>query len=160
MIEKSAEKMKKTEALKRSVIFSAGPVQDETGEVLTFPTECVSENKYIHIGKDTWSHPIKITENYRDMNIPQGLIWMVSHWKNEANIDSQIYQSECFEPKSGEKNARLHFIWFGDYYELPYYVLETTQEHFSCFAYRIVEELQQMGCPYTRYVAEPELYDR
>lgn len=156
MIEESAEKRNKLASANENGPCGKESDKKESGGVLTFPAECVSRNKYFHMGADIWSHPVELTENYRDMSIPQGLMWMITHWRNEAKIDFRTFRPECFEPEFHESNARLQFVWFDDYYELPYYALGTTQEHFSCFAYKIVQELQQLGCPYTRYIGETE----
>ena len=156
MIEESAENRKNPKAGKKDVLHGKKSDKKGSGSTLTFPAECVSRNKFFHIGTDTWTHPVEITGDYRNMGIPQGLMWMITHWRNEAKIDLRTFRPDCFEPEFRETDPRLQFVWFDDYYELPYYVLETTQEHFSCFAYKIVQELQQLGCPYTRYIGEPE----
>ena len=156
MIEESAEKRERLQSVKKVVPGDKRSDKKEDGDVLTFPAECVSRNKHFHIGTDTWSHPVELTADYRNMCIPQGLMWMITHWKNEAKIDLRTFRPENFGPEFREKESGLQFVWFDDYYELPYYVLETTQEHFSCFAYKIVQELQQLGCPYTRYIGETE----
>ena len=123
--------------------------EDRHKGIFVFPTECVSGNKYIRIGSETWYNPVWITEDYHNMNIPRGLIWMIDHWKEEAASDFKSFKQEYFE-----KNAKLRFIWFDEFYVLPYHVLGTTQEHFSCFANKIIKELREMGCPYTRYDGE------
>ena len=74
---------------------------------------------------------------------------MIDHWKEEAASDFKSFKQEYFE-----KNAKLRFIWFDEFYVLPYHVLGTTQEDFSCFANKIIKELREMGCPYTRYDGE------
>lgn len=100
----------------------------------------------IWMSSDLRFDPTPIGSRYKEQDLPFALVELIDRWREEAATEKSAFRAEWYE-----KNAKLKFIWWGDFYIISGAALGISKEHFGSFSPKMERDLKAAGCPYTLY---------